>query len=250
MAYSIAQVARMSNVTSRTLRHYDEIGLLPPAYVGGNGYRYYEQEQLLRLQQILVLRELDLPLDSIADVLESQTDQLAALRTHHRRLLAERDRFDRLAVTVRDTIDRLEGGKKVNAENLYTGIARHSEQAQQLAEEAEQRWDGALDSHERVKGWSEEKWQAVQRKGDDATGRLAELMRAGVSPDDARTLEATDAHYRWICHFWTPNQEAYIGLGQLYVDEPRFTANIDAVASGLAAYMRDAMAAYAHARLS
>ncbi|MFF5991081.1 MerR family transcriptional regulator [Prauserella flavalba] len=250
MAYSIVQVARIAKVTSRTLRHYDEIGLLPPAYVGGNGYRYYEEDQLLRLQQILVLRELGLGLDAIRDILDRQTDRLAALKVHHEWLMAERDRFDRLARTVRSTIEKLEGGNTVNAEELYTGFERHSEQAQRLAEEAEERWPGSLASHERVKGWSEEKWQAVQQAGADASARLAELMREGVAPDDPRAIEATDAHYRWVCHFWTPDRESYPGLGRLYVDDPRFTASIDEVAPGLAAYLRDTMAAYAQARLS
>jgi DNA-binding transcriptional MerR regulator len=87
MAWSIADVARMSGVTSRTLRHYDEIGLLVPAYIGSNGHRYYEQAGLLRLQQILLMRELGLGLREIAAVLERQVDQVAALREHQRRLL-------------------------------------------------------------------------------------------------------------------------------------------------------------------
>ncbi|PXY31192.1 MerR family transcriptional regulator [Prauserella muralis] len=249
MAYSIVQVARMAKVTSRTLRHYDEIGLLPPAYVGSNGYRYYEHDQLLRLQRILLLRELGLGLDAIGDVLRKETDPISALELHHEWLLAERDRFDRLARTVRNTIEQLRRGNTVNADELYTGFARDSEQAQRLAEEAEQRWPGALATHQRVKGWSEEKWEAVQRAEAEASRAIADLMRAGVPADDARTIEATDAHYRWVCHFWTPNAEAYTGLGQLYVDDERFTATIDREAPGLAAYLRDAMAAYARQRL-
>lgn len=97
MAWPIAEVARMSGVTARTLRHYDEIGLLPPARIGTNGHRYYEERELLRLQQILVLRALGLGLTEIGRVLAAQIDELAALRGHHRRLLAERDRLDALA---------------------------------------------------------------------------------------------------------------------------------------------------------
>ena len=87
MAWSIADVARMSGVTSRTLRHYDEIGLLPPAWIGSNGHRYYEEADLLRLQQILLMRELDLGLREIQAVLDSQVDRVAVLREHHQRLL-------------------------------------------------------------------------------------------------------------------------------------------------------------------
>jgi DNA-binding transcriptional MerR regulator len=113
MAWSIAEVARMSGVTSRTLRHYDEIGLLPPAWVAGNGYRHYEEDDLLRLQQILVLRELGLGLAEIAEVLDRQTDQVEALRAHYERLLAERDRLTTLAHTVARTIAELQDGREV-----------------------------------------------------------------------------------------------------------------------------------------
>ncbi|HEV7208959.1 MAG TPA: MerR family transcriptional regulator, partial [Mycobacteriales bacterium] len=100
LSWSIVEVARMSGVTSRTLRHYDDIGLLPPARLGSNGYRYYEEEQLLRLQQILVLRELGLGLAEIVEVLDRQVDAVDALRSHYKRLLIDRDRLDTLVRTV------------------------------------------------------------------------------------------------------------------------------------------------------
>ncbi|TCP56842.1 DNA-binding transcriptional MerR regulator [Tamaricihabitans halophyticus] len=250
MAWSTAEVAKLAGVTSRTLRHYDEIGLLRPAFVGSNGYRYYEQEQLLELQQIMVLRELGLGLDAIAEIRAQQTSQLEALRLHHKWLIAERDRFADLAKTVENTIQELEGGDTVSTENLFVGLDRHSEQAHRLAEEAEQRWGGAIESHSKVKGWSDEKWQAVQQQGHDATVHIAELMREGVRADDPRTIEAVDAHYKWICHHWTPTKEAYIGLGRVYVDEPRFVETFDQIAEGLAGYLCEAIAAYAQERLS
>lgn len=122
MSWSIQQVARVSGVTARTLRYYDEIGLLCPADVGANGYRYYEQEQLLRLQQILLLRELGLDLTTIGGVVDAQHDPIEALRGHHRRLLDERGRLDRLAATVDITIRHLEEGTDMPAENLFESM--------------------------------------------------------------------------------------------------------------------------------
>lgn len=250
MAYSIAHVARMSGITSRTLRHYDEVGLLSPAFTGTGGYRYYEERQLLRLQEILVLRELGLGLEEIRDVLDGDTDRVRALRAHHARLTAERDRFDRLARTVQHTIDTLEGGKTVDAQELFTGLTRDDARARELAAEAEQRWPGAQETNAKVAGWSDEKWQAVQREGAAATERVAELMRAGVAADDPRTVDAVDAHHRWIRHFWTPDRESYVGLGRLYVDDERFVDFYDRIEPGLARYLADAMATYAQQRLS
>jgi DNA-binding transcriptional MerR regulator/ADP-ribose pyrophosphatase YjhB (NUDIX family) len=122
VSWSIQQVARMSGVTARTLRHYDDIGLLPPAEVGANGYRFYEREQLLRLQHILLMRELGVDLATIRAVVDAQRDPAETLRAHHRRLLDERERLDRIAHTVTVTITNLEQGDDVTAETLFTAM--------------------------------------------------------------------------------------------------------------------------------
>jgi DNA-binding transcriptional MerR regulator/ADP-ribose pyrophosphatase YjhB (NUDIX family) len=131
MSWSIQQVARVSGVTARTLRHYDAIGLLRPARVGANGYRYYEHEQLLRLQQILLLRELGLDLATIGSVVDAEHDPIEALRQHHRRLLDEWERLHRLAGTVAATIKHLEEGTAMPAENLFKAMT--PERAEYLA---------------------------------------------------------------------------------------------------------------------
>jgi DNA-binding transcriptional MerR regulator/ADP-ribose pyrophosphatase YjhB (NUDIX family) len=123
MSWSIQEVASASGVTARTLRYYDEIGLLGPARIGGNGYRYYEHEQLLRLQQILLLRAIGLDLATIRSVVDTERDPVEALHRHHTELLAERDRLDRVAVTVAATIRHLQEGTDMPAENLFEGIS-------------------------------------------------------------------------------------------------------------------------------
>jgi DNA-binding transcriptional MerR regulator/ADP-ribose pyrophosphatase YjhB (NUDIX family) len=131
MSWSIQQVARVSGVTARTLRYYDEIGLLRPARVGANGYRYYERDQLLRLQQILLLRELGLDLATIGGVVDAEHDPVETLRRHHRRLLDEWERLHRLAATVASTIKHLEEGTDMPAENLFEAMT--PERAEYLA---------------------------------------------------------------------------------------------------------------------
>jgi DNA-binding transcriptional MerR regulator len=250
MAWSIADVARMSGVTSRTLRHYDEIGLLPPARVAGNGYRYYEEDDLLRLQQILVLRELGLGLTEIASVLDHQTDRIAALRAHHGRLLAERDRLATLARTVAHTIAELQGGTdmpKINRpENLFEGFDPSAHDA-----EARERWPEQWEqSQEVVNGLSPDDMTRFQRETTAQMIRMAELMAAGASVDDPVVQTEVDVHFRSVCRFWTPCAAAYKGLGRTYVDDLRFKDNYDKIAEGLAEYQRDAMTVYADARLS
>lgn len=300
MAWSIAEVARLSRVTSRTLRHYDEIGLLPPAWIGSNGHRHYEEADLLRLQQILLMRELGLGLREIAAVLDRQVDPVAALREHRRRLLAERDRLDTLVRTVSRTIAELEtvdekpngernkevngetreevneavegqvnrevndgvsgeandgmtgesdGGRrkvKINRpENLFEGF-----DASRYEAEARERWPREWERSRRSAGaLSPEEQERIQRETTARMIRMAEFMAAGEAASAPAVQSEVDAHYQDVCRFWTPNAAAYQGLGQMYVDDPRFRSAYDRVAAGLAEYQRDAMAAYADSRL-
>ncbi|MBQ0862230.1 MerR family transcriptional regulator [Streptomyces smyrnaeus] len=254
MAWSIADVARMSGVTSRTLRHYDEIGLLPPAWIGSNGHRYYEQAELLRLQQILLMRELDVGLREIRAVLDSQVDQVAVLREHHQRLLAERDRLETLARTVGRTIAELEEGKddsdpvKINRpENLFEGFESSPEIDAEVRERWPRAWEQSRQAVEKMTAEDAEQWQ---REVTAQMIRMAEFMAAGTPVSDAAVQAEVDAQYQFVCRYWTPSAAAYKGMGRHFVDDPRFRANFDKIADGLADYQREAMVFYADARLS
>ncbi len=251
MAWSIAQVARMSKVTSRTLRHYDAIGLLAPAWIGSNGYRYYEREQLLRLQQILLLRDLGLNLETVSEVLDGRHRTVDVLRNHQQWLRTERDRLDQLAATVAKTIRELEGGEyTMKMEELFDGFdadrqARYeTELVERYGESAQAHID---EGKSRMKDWTRADADKFMADLQDISKAFGDLFGAGVAPDAPEVLEVTDRHYRWICLSWTPNRDSYKGLGQLYVDTPDFKANFPV--EGLAEWVRDAMTAYADARL-
>jgi DNA-binding transcriptional MerR regulator len=252
VAWSIVEVARMAGVSSRTLRHYDEIGLLPPAGTGANGYRYYEQADLLRLQQILLLRELGLGLADIGRILESQLDPVQALRRHHQRLLRERDRLGVLARTVARTIDQLQGGGSTDMtginrpENLFEGFDPSAHDA-----EARQRWPREREqSHAYASTLTEDDTERMQRELTAAMIRMAELMVGGVPVGSAAVQAEIDAAYHGVCRFWTPDAAAFTALGRLYVEDERFKANYDRISDGLAEFYRDAMAHYAQTVLS
>ncbi|WMX45649.1 MerR family transcriptional regulator [Streptomyces roseicoloratus] len=260
MAWSIADVARMSGVTSRTLRHYDEIGLLPPAWTASSGHRHYEEPQLLRLQQILLMRELDVGLREIQAVLDSEADRVTVLREHHARLVEERDRLGTLAATVARTIADLESPRdrenesededmvRINRpENLFEGF-RHDPD---MEAEVRERWPAAYEESRRaVEGMTPETTEEWQREATAQMIRFAEHMAAGTPVDAPEVQEEVDAHYRTVCRFWTPTAEAYKGLAATYAEDPRFRENFDRIAVGLADYQGAAMAAYADARLS
>lgn len=245
--WSISELAKMSKVSSRTLRHYHQIGLLKPAWTAANGYRYYQRSELLRLQRILLLRELGLGLETIADVLQGQTDELQALRTHHRWLLAERDRMSQLAQTVQSTMASLSGGEgyrkegTMNAEKMFEGFAKNPYQ-----EEAEQRW-GKEAVQRANTSWA--KLSVAEREDTLAEAEainveLAACQQAGLAADDERVQAAVARHYQWITLSWTPNAESYLGLGQLYIDDDRFRKNFDKVGA-TPEYLLEAMKVYA-----
>ncbi|MFD9904620.1 MerR family transcriptional regulator [Streptomyces sp. NPDC059063] len=252
MAWPIAEVARMSGVTARTLRHYDEVGLLAPAWIGANGHRYYEERQLLRLQQVLVLRALGLGLPEISRILAAQVDEVEALRGHCRRLLAERDRLDALAATVTRTIAELEQSRKDGTdmisisrpENLFEGI--RSAQCMK-----------ALHGFPELVGAVERRALALSRAESEADGRertaqmirLAELMAAGL-PVDADAVQAEiDAQYRTLARSRAATAEEYRAIGHCCVDNEDWRAVYEAIAPGLAAYQRAAIEEYAATRL-
>ena len=248
MSWTIAQVARLSRITTRTLRHYDAIGLLRPAGTGPGGVRMYEREQLLRLQRILLLRDLGLGLDAIASVIDEQDRHGVrdVLGRHHAWLLAESDRLARLARTVERTIDEISGGEQMDAEELFEGF-----DPAKYAAEAERRWpEGVAESRRRTADWSREDFANAAQRGVDLARQFAELAASSVPVDDERTQEAVAEHYEWVCKFWTPNAAAYRGLGEMYVADERFRQYYDKHGRGTAQYLSDAMAAYAEANLT
>ena len=251
MAWSITEVAQLAGITSRTLRHYDAIGLLAPAHVGANGYRRYEEPQLLRLQQILLLRGLGLGLDAIAGVLDGQRDRLEALRAHQEWVLAERDRLTTLARTLARTITHLQEGIPMNAPEMFEGLAERQAEAEEslAARYGEGVREHFATARERTRDWTEQDYRDAAQDAERLDAAVLALLRSGAAPDAEEVLDVLDGHHRAVSRHWTPDRVSYAGLGQLYVDDPRFRARYDALDPALAEFYRDAIAAYARQRL-
>ena len=125
--FTVKQLSKLAGVTPRTLHHYDEIGLLKPSRVGDNGYRYYGEESLLRLQQILFYRELDIPLEDIKKIMGRRDfDVLGALRSHKDALKKQVTRLNRLINTVDNTINHLKGNTIMSDKDILKGLAKKS----------------------------------------------------------------------------------------------------------------------------
>ncbi|MEV6416639.1 TipAS antibiotic-recognition domain-containing protein [Kribbella sp. NPDC051718] len=249
VAWSIAEVARESGVTSRTLRHYHAIGLLIPARTAPNGRRYYEQEQLLRLQQILLLRDLGLSLDVVGEVLErrSSASTIEVLARHKEWLLREQLRLGQLIRTVDTTIANLSEGGEMKPDKIFEGFEHNPYEA-----EARERWgDAQVDAgYDRMRNWTEQEADLARTGHHRVHEGIAALKAKGTPVHDPTVQDLIQLHYQVTSLFWTPNREAYKALGQMYVDDPRFTQTIGGTDNTIAPYLRDAMTIYADTNLT
>ncbi len=226
MEWSIQQIAKLAGTTSRTLRHYDEQGLLTPSRVGANGYRYYDGKSLVRLQRILLFRELGLGLPQIRELLERETDETSALLTHLEVLRHEKDQLNRRIAAVEHTINSLKEGKQLMAEEMFDGFD-HTK----YRDEVEERW--GKDAYAQSDRW----WRGMspdeQKNWMERVGQLnrdwISAHEAGLTPDSAEAQELADRHIAWLRSIpGTPRTEfaGYIaGLAEMYVSDERFAAN-------------------------
>ncbi len=165
----------MAGVTSRTLRHYDDIGLLNPARAARNGYRWYGRPELLRLQRILLLRELRVPLPQIQQVLDGDTDELASLRRHREDLAAERDRLEQIITTVDRTIADLCGTETLTDDAFFTGLATRREA---LRNDLKSRYGDSVDDHfasavQATAGWTRQDHEHAAEQGRQLLRQLS-----------------------------------------------------------------------------
>ena len=250
MEASIGEVARATGTTSRTLRHYAAVGLLTPSRTGPGGVRWYDDDALVRLQRILLLRDLGLPLAEIARVLDAQTSEADALRAHLVWLRAERDRLDRTVATVERTIAARQKGTAMTAPQMFDGFD-HT----QHRDEVVQRWgaEAYATSDAWWRGQTDEQRAAWHQ---DARQLVADWVQAAadqVDPASPRAQELAARQVAWVSAIpGTPGTAAepslpyVLGLGDLYVTDPRFTATYGDLHG--AELVRDALHVWASAR--
>ncbi|MDF1654457.1 MAG: MerR family transcriptional regulator [Coxiellaceae bacterium] len=252
MSYTVNKLAKLSGVTVRTLHYYDEIGLLKPAYVGDNKYRYYGEEQLLLLQQILFYRELGFPLADIQQIVAKKDfDMIEALQSHRQTLAGDLDRIEDLVKTIDKTIAHLRGKQTMKLEEIFEGF---TDEKQKMYEEF--LIDNGVDRKEidnvrhKAKHWGKEKWVENKRQADQMYSELAAAITRGASPGDDEVQRLMHQHYELTKVFWTPNRETYIGLSQFYASHPDFVKFYDAIHPSMLEYLQQAMRIYAEQKLS
>lgn len=241
--YTIKQLADLANVSRRTLRYYDQIDLLKPTAVADNGYRYYNQDTVLRLQQIRFYQELDFSLDDIRKILDkSDFNTLQSLHTQKEALQQQAKRLDRLINTIDKTILHLEGKLEMDNKDLFAGFdeARQKE----YAAEAERRWDPqkVRQSNERWNRLTREQKAEIMQEGNQIyTDMVAQL---GHEPDSEAVQAIVARWHQHIRHFYEPTFDILRGLGQGYAHDPAFRATFEAMHPDLPDFLQAAIAIY------
>jgi DNA-binding transcriptional MerR regulator len=245
--FTVKQLSKMAGVTPRTLHHYDDIDLLKPSRVGDNGYRYYGEEALLKLQQILFYRELGFPLDDIKKIMGRRDfDVLGALQSHKVALQKQVSRLNRLLATVDNTIQHIKGEKIMSQKGLFEGFSE--EEQEKYALEAEQMYDPETvrESNRKWKVYSAEKKKAIMAEGKQIYEDMIAAMPKGASSAEVQSIIE---HWRkHMDYFWTPNLEQLLGLANGYNNDPRFKANFDKMHPQLAEFMLKAVKVYVESK--
>jgi DNA-binding transcriptional MerR regulator len=243
MDYTIKKFAELAGVTTRTLRYYDEIGLLNPAELGNNGYRYYDQHSLMKLQQILFFRELDIPLNDI-QLIMSQPDfnLLGALDEHRSSLEKKAERLNKLINTIDNTLATIRGERLMTAEEYFEGFDET-----RYEEETRQRWGSTpqyAESQHKWASYSKEQKQEIKAEGGRLTVRMVS-ENPDASPDDPDVQAAIGEYFAYLNkNFYTCDLGFLRGLADMWVADPRFAINYERIRAGGAEFVRDAVHIY------
>ncbi|MBC1235390.1 MerR family transcriptional regulator [Listeria booriae] len=246
MEYTVQKLAMLAGVSTRTLRYYDEIGILKPARINSSGYRIYGQNEVDRLQQILFYREMNVGLDKIKAILgQPDFDETEALKTHRAQLLDKRKQLDELIRNVEKSIAHSERRITMRDQEKFEGFKQKmiDENEEKYGTEIREKYgDNKINkSNAKLKGMSEAEMERVNRLAETILVELAEAFETG-DPAGEKAQEVAAMHKEWLSTYWdTYSKEAHAGLAQMYVDDERFTAYYDKDQPGLAAFLRDAI---------
>lgn len=241
MEWSIHQVVDATGITSRTLRHYDKVGLLHPTRRGPGGLRYYDQRALVRLQRILLLRPLGLSLTDIAEILNGETSDIEALQAHRDRLQSDKERLARQMRSVEVTIAALQKGQHIMPKNMFEGFDHTQYDA-----EVRERWGD--DAANRSNGW----WSELGAEGqvafrlevEDLNAAWDQVIASGVAPDSDPAQDVAARHVGWLrsaMQGQAVSKAMLKGITQMYVDDERFAANYNRVSPAGPQFVRDAV---------
>ncbi|MFZ5651165.1 MAG: MerR family transcriptional regulator [Bacillota bacterium] len=249
MEYTVQKLGRLAGISTRTLRYYDEIGILKPARMNSSGYRIYEQAEVNRLQQIMFYKELGFSLESIKEIVADPSfNEAEALKEHREKLLAKRKQLDLLIANVEKTIALAEGRMTMTDKEKFEGFKQKliDDNEKNYGEEIRNKYDDDTvnKSNEKLKNMTQEEYEELTLLENEVTATLAEAFKTGNPASDI-AQRAADLHKQWLTYFWSEySKEAHAGLAQMYVDDDRFKAYYDEKQPGTTEFLRDAIHIY------
>ncbi len=249
MEYTVQKLGLLAGVSTRTLRYYDQIGILKPGRINSSGYRIYGQPEVDRLQQILFYRELGVSLEEIKDLITSPSfDAVLALKQHRKKLLEKREQLDALIANVDLTLAQREGIETMSDKQKFEGFKQKSidDNEKKYGEEIRAKYgaDQVDKANMKIKNMTEKQYDEVEQLGMDINTTLAEAFATG-DPAGELAQKAADLHRQWLSFYWDSySKEAHAGVAQMYVDDERFTAYYDKDQPGTAEFLRDAVVIY------
>ncbi len=240
---TVQAVAKLSGVTPRALHYYDEIGLLCPNR-GKGDYRLYSSADLLRLQQILVYRELGLPLQRIKALMDDPGFSAETALLEQRVQLEEKaEATARMLAAVDQALTRLRGDARVELASLFDGF-----DPERYEREVADRWgetEAYAESERRTRAYTEEDWVTIKEESDSILRRVGEAIKRGESPSSAEGCALADAYRQHVDRYFYPcSASMFSEVASLYTSDDRFKQNLDRFGDGVAAFLGEAASAH------
>jgi DNA-binding transcriptional MerR regulator len=248
MKNTVGDVARLAGVSVRTLHHYDEVGLLEPSDRSDAGYRLYTTEDLERLQQILFYKELGFTLEEIREFMgDPAFDRREALLTQREMIAEQALRLEALLGLIDRTLTSLGGGIQMTKEEMFEVFGDFDPAEHE--DEVKERWgdtDAYKESARRTATYTKADWARFKAESEEINAAITALMDEGVEADDPRAMDAVDrARLQIDTWFYPCSHQMHVGLAQMYIADPRFTATYEKIHTGMAQYVHDAILANA-----
>jgi DNA-binding transcriptional MerR regulator len=249
MEYSIKKLADWSGVSRRTLRYYDEIGLLKPDRINSSGYRFYTQKEIDKLQQVLFYRQLGISLKNIKNIVNSEGfDEIEALREHHKKLIQQKKELMFLINNVEKTIISKERGITMSNEEKFEGFKKRmiKENEEKYGQEIRELYgeEEIKKSNEKVKNMSIIEHESMKQIENELMKTLKAAMQTS-NPAGELGQKAADLHHQWLSFYWgSYNKKAHAGLVRMYVSDERFKQYYDKNQPGTAEFLKNAVLIY------
>jgi len=249
MEYTVQKLSKLAGISPRTIRYYDEFGILKPARINSSGYRIYGQAEVDRLQQIMFYRELGVDLETIKEILTSETfDSTVALKSHYEELLARKRQLELLIENVKKTIEYQEGRRFMMDKEKFEGFKKNliEENERKYGKEIREKYgeEAVNASNAKFMNMTQEQYEAYEKLTQEVIDTLKKAYATG-DPAGELAQKAADLHRQWLSYNWKEySKEAHAGLAQMYVDDERFTKYYDQHQPGLAKFLRDAVFIY------